>query len=70
MKEFNCPDCGSRSFTMVHRRYTDVNFSQEGAIEGHPELHSAGEVFDSFFCNDCACSIPGEQAQEMLEEVI
>lgn len=69
MKEFHCPECGYQSFTMVHRKYTAVDFSKEGAIEGHPALTSAGEVFECFICDNCTLSVPEGQAKEILREV-
>lgn len=69
MREFNCT-CGSKQFTLVRRTYTEVDFSQEGAIEGHPFIRSAGELFDGFVCYECGAVVPDDQAQEMLKEVI
>lgn len=69
LKQFSCT-CGSRQFTLVRRHYTEVDFSQEGAIEGHPFIRDAGGRFDSFICFNCGEEVPGEQAQEMLGEVL
>ena len=69
MKEFSCM-CGSKQFTLVKRTYTEVDFSQEGAIEGLPFLRNAGERFNSFICFNCGKAVPDEQAREVLREVI
>ncbi len=70
MKEFKCPKCGSMKFTLVYRRYTVADFSQEGAIEGNPMISPGGVSFDSLFCDNCAEPVEGEMVQEMLQEVI
>lgn len=70
MKRFSCPACGCQRFTLVRRTHTDVDFSKEGAIEGHPFLSSAGERFDGFLCYECGTPVPAKQANEMLREVI
>jgi len=70
MIEFVCPNCGSKQFTLVKKRYTEVDFSQEGAVEGHPFLHSTREEFNSFICAKCGGVIHEEQSQEMLREVL
>jgi len=69
MKEFSCI-CGCKQFTLVKRKYTEVDFSQEGAIEGHPFIRNAGELFDSLLCFECGEAVSDEQAQEMLKEII
>lgn len=68
-KQFSCM-CGCKNFTLHRRRMTEVDFSQEGAIAGHPFLRNAGERFESFICFDCGAEVPDKQAQAMLKEVI
>ncbi len=63
-----CPKCGGAKFTIVHRKYTVVDFSREGAIEDHPYLSNGGELFDSVFCDDCSEPIEGDMAQQILRE--
>lgn len=70
MKQFSCPKCGSKEFTLVRRQLTAVDFSQEGAIEGHPFLRQSSNQFECFLCADCGEEVPEEQAQEMLIEVV
>lgn len=69
MKVFSCV-CGSKQFTLVKRTYTVVDFSQEGAVEGHPFIRSSGELFNNFLCYECGAEVPDEQAQEMFKEVV
>lgn len=69
VKEFKCPKCGGTKFTVVYRHYTVADFSQEGAIEGHPMISSGGIRFDSIFCDNCSEPVEDEVAQEMLREV-
>ena len=68
-KQFSCV-CGSRNFTLHWKTMTEVDFSQEGAVEGHPFLRNVEERFDSFICFECGEEVPEEQAQEMLKEVL
>lgn len=70
MKEFKCPECGNTKFVVVYRHYTVVDFSQEGAIEGHPMIENGGESFDSIFCDNCSEPVEGDTIQEMLKEII
>lgn len=72
MIKFSCPKpgCGCSRFTLVRRTFADVDFSQEGAIEGHPLISDAGNRFDSFLCYECGEEVPTEQAEKMLKEVI
>lgn len=71
-KQFKCPNCGCQNFTLAQRTLMEVDFSREGAIEGHPFLGTRSRVegeFD-FVCFDCCETVPDEQAKEMLKEVI
>lgn len=70
MKEFGCSKCNSTRFVVVHRHYTVADFSQEGAIEGHPAISRGGDIFDSIFCDNCSEPVEGETIQEMLREII
>lgn len=72
MKEFTCPQdgCESKNFTMIQRRLTEVDFSQEGGVEGHPFLGSASVNFEGFICFECGGEVPRDMAQEMLREVV
>lgn len=38
MKKFKCEYCESELFELQHVETTTVDFSREGAIEGHPFL--------------------------------
>lgn len=70
MIKFCCPGCGCSRFTLVRRNLTDVDFSQEGAIEGHPFIMDAGSIFIHFLCYECGKEVPTEQAEKMLKEVV
>lgn len=69
-KQFGCPQCGSKQFVLVRNSGTLVDFSREGAVEGHPFLKNVGEESCLFKCDRCGTTVPDEQAQEMLKEVI
>lgn len=69
-KQFKCPECGSQNFTLARRVLTEVDFSCEGAVEGHPFLRNVSKVFDGFVCSGCGEDVPEEQAQEMFQEVM
>ncbi len=68
-KQFSCV-CGFSQFILIERRYTGVDFSQEGAIEGHPYIQDSRNIFDSFVCSKCGEKVPDREAQEMRKEVI
>ena len=68
--KFSCPKCGCNRFTLIKKTFTDVDFNQEGAIEGHPFLSNVGEKFDCILCYECGEDVPEEQAQKMLKEII
>lgn len=70
MIKFSCPKCGCERFTLVRETYLGVDFSQEGAVEGHPLISSGGNKFSSFQCTHCREEVPTEQAEKMLKEVI
>ena len=69
MKEFSC-SCGSKKFVLVQTSGTLVDFSQEGAIEGHPRLNTIGTDSYLFKCDSCGVTVPYGQAREMRSEVI
>ena len=70
MIRFSCPKCGCEKFTLVRETYLGVDFSQEGAIEGHPLISSGANKFSCFQCCGCKEKVPPEQAEKMLKEVI
>lgn len=69
MKQFSCA-CGCKHFRLINHTLTLVDFSREGAIEGHPHIRNAGTRFVSLTCTNCGATVPDEQAQEMLVEII
>lgn len=69
-KQLKCPQCGCWRLILVRCSGTLVDFSKEGAIEGHPFLENIGEESYLFKCDGCGTRVPDEQAQEMLKEVI
>ena len=72
MKEFTCPKegCESHKFVLVTTRQTLVDFSREGAIEGHPFLEHLSTSSGVIFCYECEERIPHDMAQEIAREVI
>lgn len=68
-KQFSCM-CGCKNFTLHRRTMVEVDFSQEGAIEGHPFIGSVSSKFESFLCFACGAEVPDKQAQEMIKEVV
>jgi len=74
MVEFSCPKCGCKRFTLVKKNFIDVDFSQEGAIKGHPaisrHLVEQDSGFEYFLCYECGEEVPTEQGEKMFVEVI
>lgn len=72
MKEFMCPekDCGSKQFVLATTRQTLVDFSQEGAIKGHPSVNYLSTSPGSIFCYKCHERISPDMTQEMLKEIV
>lgn len=71
MKVFSCPKCGCKRFTLVKRSYTDVDFSQEGAIGGRLAISKhLDDRYECFLCYECGEEVPAEQAELMLAEVM
>ncbi len=52
MKQFKC-DCGCMKFILIQKQETSVDFSREGAIEGHPFISTLGLHFVSIECFSC-----------------
>ena len=77
MKKFQCPECSCQLFALVSETVVGVDFSREGAIEGHPFISNrhlfvsrTSGHFKLFVCTGCNKAVPDEQAQEMIKEVI
>lgn len=68
-KQFGCT-CGCQKFILVKTSGTLVDFAREGAVEGHPYLSNIGGESYLFKCDGCGITVHGEQAKEMLKEVI
>ena len=70
MKVFKC-DCGSMKFLLITTNTLLVDFTQEGAIKGHPHLTlDSNSSQDIFKCDECGATVPHEQVLEMRREVI
>ncbi len=72
MKEFICPKkgCGSKQFVLTTTKQTLVDFTQEGAIEGHPHLEHISTSTGTIFCCECQARLPLNMTKEMLKEII
>ena len=70
MKEFKC-ECGSKEFILFQQKETLVDFSREGAVEGHPYLTSVGIHATSMECFSCGAKVTDSVTfQEMLSEIV
>lgn len=69
MKEFTCV-CGSKKFYMVQTCETLVDFSKEGAIEGHPFLGGTASYFTHIICAECKTPVPKSIEKAMRKEII
>lgn len=72
MKVFICPKkgCGSNQFILATIKQTLVDFSQEGAVEGHPRLEYLSTSTASVFCQKCQKRVPLDMLQEIIKEVV
>ncbi len=72
MKEFVCPakGCVSKVFILTRINQMLVDFSMEGAIEGHPHLQSMPNTGGSLFCGLCHARVPLDMTKEMIEQII
>lgn len=69
MKEWTCI-CGSKLFSLVKQEATIVDYSAEGAIEGHPHISRGSVGMPVFVCVRCHTQVPDMVAEEMIKEVI
>ncbi len=69
MREWTCI-CGSRVFVLTGLKSILVDFSKEGAINGHPYLTGVTTGKSVLVCNSCHTKIPYVAASEMLKEII
>jgi len=70
MKEFKC-ECGSRKFILTQKQETSVDFSREGAIEGHPFISNLGLHFVSIECLSCGAHVTESNVyEEMSREIV
>ena len=70
MKQFKC-DCGCLKFILTQKQETSVDFSREGAIEGHPFITTLGLHFVSIECFSCGAHVTDSlEMQQMLEEIV
>ena len=72
MKEFICPHkgCGSKLFIRSSIEQTLVDFTREGAIEGHPFLEHMSTSVSRVDCYECQKRIPLDMARDIIKEVI
>jgi len=72
MKEFTCTKegCESKQFVIVTTRQTLVDFSREGAVEGHPFLEYLSTSAGGVFCYECETRVPDEMAREIVRESV
>ena len=70
MKEFKCK-CDSKEFILFQQKETLVDFSREGAVEGHPYLTSLSLHATSIECYSCGAKVTDSVTfQEMLREIV
>ncbi len=69
MKVWTCI-CGSKVFMFTRLETLAVDFSQEGAIEGHPHISKGGLSKSSLVCAKCHTKVPDIAADERLKEII
>lgn len=71
-KQFTCPQkgCDSKQFVLSAIAQTLVDFSQEGAVEGHPKLERLSTTPSAVFCSICQKRVTLDMAQEMLKEIV
>lgn len=72
MKEFTCPKdgCDSKQFVLATIKQTLVDFSREGAVEGHPFLEHLSTTSGDIFCYECEEKVPSDMRQEMSKEIV
>lgn len=72
MKDFICPKegCESHKFVLVTVKQTLVDFTREGAIEGHPFLESLSTSSGDVVCYVCEEKVSHDMAQEIKQEAI
>lgn len=69
MKKWTCI-CGSTRFSRTRQETTIVDFSREGAIEGHPLLEQIAPGNALIQCTQCGSYPPNEVQKEMLKEIV
>lgn len=72
MKVFTCPEkkCDSNEFVISTIQQTHVDFTREGAVEGHPFITNLSSQGGSVFCYRCQKRIPIDMANEIVAEAI
>lgn len=72
IREFSCPLCGCKRFLMHRHLKLLVDFSREGAVEGHPFLEGPEQQSQPtyFSCAECQAVVPNEMSTEMQKEVL
>lgn len=69
MKQFTCV-CGSQGFYLTQESETFVDFSKEGAVEGHPFLGGKDTRFADIRCAKCRTQVLGNAIEAMRKEII
>lgn len=72
MKQFRCTKCRCMRFWRVSTSEHIVDWSQEGAVEGHPRIEGAGQTLlhPLFRCAECGHYVSDATAIEMDKEVL
>lgn len=65
-----CELCRHRVFIMVDEQHTLVDYSQEGAIEGHPLIQRQGTIPIKIRCAACYNTVEHNEAEQMRKEII
>ncbi len=69
MKKWTCI-CGSNKFQVTKVENITVDFSSEGAIEGHPFITRSGMGAQVITCAQCHMKLATDVVTEMLMEII
>ena len=72
MEVITCPEkkCDSNGFVISTIQQTHVDFTREGAVEGHPFITMLSDQGGSVFCYKCQKRIPIELAREIVAATI
>ncbi|MBA7678379.1 hypothetical protein ES703_86653 [subsurface metagenome] len=72
MKVFECPKCKCRRFWRRITREQIVDWTREGAVEGHPYLEGGPlPLFPIVFvCAECGEQVDEKTAAKMEDEVL